>query len=146
MPKPSIPRPCQETGCDRNANKGDYCWMHYKRRQRAGETMKARQLDPVDRLNHYGWTITDDDCWEFDGNRAAHGYGSVRKGDQYGTRAAHRLAYEAVHGPIPDGLEICHTCDNPPCINPDHLWAGTHADNMADKVAKGRARGPVALS
>ncbi len=65
------------------------------------------------------------------------GYGFVTVG---GRRvAAHRLAWALHNGADPTGKVVMHTCDNPPCINPEHLVLGTHADNVADKVRKGRS-------
>ena len=79
-------------------------------------------------------------CWIWSGGRRGTPgleYGAIRvNGVVWGT---HRLAYTIVIGPIPAGLYVCHTCDNPLCVNPGHLWVGTHLDNMRDKARKGRA-------
>lgn len=69
------------------------------------------------------------------------GYGLI----QVENRAclAHRVAWADTHGPVPDGLCVCHHCDNPKCINVEHLFLGTRGENTADMVAKGRQRGAV---
>jgi hypothetical protein len=78
-----------------------------------------------------------DSCWPWIGARFANGYGRVRT-SRSTTVTAHRLAFTLTYGQIPDGLVICHKCDNPPCCNPSHLFAGTHLDNVHDCIQKGR--------
>jgi hypothetical protein len=88
------------------------------------------------------------DCWPWTGHKDADGYGTqyyrVAPGRRRPMRA-HRMAYLLHHGEVPGHLLVCHTCDNPPCCNPAHLFVGTNGDNMADRNAKGRtARGAAA--
>jgi hypothetical protein len=75
-----------------------------------------------------------DDCWEFQGARNRCGYGVA------GVGLVHRAVYERDVGPIPNGQCVMHTCDNPACCNPTHLKLGSHAENMEDMKAKGRAK------
>lgn len=75
-------------------------------------------------------------CMEWKAARNAKGYGQF--GVSGKMRVASRLAYELANGPIPDGMLVCHTCDNPPCCNPAHLFLGSAKDNQADKANKGR--------
>lgn len=80
-----------------------------------------------------------DDCWTWRGGKGDKGYGVVSLfGKDF---RAHRMAYLLEVGGIPHGLCVCHACDNPSCVRPDHLFLGTHADNMQDARAKGRLRG-----
>jgi len=82
-------------------------------------------------------------CWLWTGGKTRAGYGHLREGGCTGKHVyAHRVSWELRHGTIPPGLHVLHRCDTPRCVNPAHLFVGTHADNMADRDAKGRqARG-----
>ena len=75
-------------------------------------------------------------CWIWRGCRDGEGYGYVSVLSW--PVSTHRIAFTLVHGPIAKGLEICHRCDTPLCVNPDHLFAATHEENMRDMRAKGR--------
>lgn len=109
--------------------------------------MAMKQLP--DRKNAWGYeSIADavaehvtpggqDECWNWQGNVNNQGYGTF--GFRQKAVAAHRAAYEVANGPIPNGLCVCHSCDNRKCCNPAHLWLGTVADNNVDKVKKGRS-------
>ena len=80
-------------------------------------------------------------CWEWRGRRHQ-GYGVYTI--QNVPRKAHRLLYLLEKGPIPKGMFVCHTCDNRGCVNPDHLYVGTHADNTRDAIERKRFRGGTA--
>lgn len=79
-------------------------------------------------------------CWEWQKNRDKKGYGTIGShiGDKRITKFAHRVSYELYKGEIPINMIVCHACDNPGCVNPDHLWIGTHQDNINDKIKKNR--------
>ena len=118
-----------------------FCPMHYARWYKHGDpykTERGRNDTLEDRLRLRGWDETDAGCWEFRGSRNPQNYGSMHF--RMKTQGAHRWAYEAWVGPIPEGHVVRHKCDNPPCINPDHLETGTHADNARDASERRRGK------
>lgn len=87
-------------------------------------------------------------CWLWTGARLVSGYGVFTSGPRksHEFKRAHRVAYSLTYGFIPEGMEVCHRCDNPPCCNPSHLFAGSHQDNVDDMVSKGRNRNAKRIS
>lgn len=83
-------------------------------------------------------TVRQDGCWIFAAHRTAPRYRTIMIGGRM--QAAHRVSWRLHNGPIPDGCVVCHRCDEPKCVNPEHLFVGTSSDNMRDMVAKGRQK------
>lgn len=101
--------------------------------------MAALQQKDIDRF----WPKVNktDGCWLWTAGKFRFGHGAFQFNGR--TCKAHRIAYELAYGPIPAGMLVCHQCDNPSCVRPDHLWLGTIKDNNNDRHTKGRTRPPL---
>lgn len=139
---------CLVKGCVKPLDQPNrkYCGAHRARLRRTGSlgSTEVKRVPPSG-LNHIeiiqfnGWTVTERGCWEYNGPRFPKGYGQV-KALGSNPKLAHRIVFEDAYGKIADGLLIRHDCDNPPCINPQHLQAGTHKDNAQDREKRNRGR------
>lgn len=126
--------------CDAPA-RGEHglCNKHRLRQQRRGRLVGRLEVPWQDRF--WAKVRKGEDCWEWQGGRNSRGYGVFYKdGRRSRQELAHRVSYELAYGPIPSGVFACHSCDNPPCVHPDHLFLGTGLDNSRDSTDKGRHR------
>ena len=127
--------------CQRLSAARGYCGMHYQRIRRHGdpETLLSRphglSLEEAFRW-HMPGTPCGDECWEWPSCRDDAGYGTMEY--NYRLLKAHAVSYQIHIGPISSGLQVRHSCDNPPCVSPHHLSLGTSLDNAADRVKRGR--------
>lgn len=147
--------PCSIDGCSRPRSARGWCNTHWKQWRATGNPIASvdrRAYYAARRVNLFESRVPHrpkDGCWEWQGNINPDGYGRL------GQERAHRIAWTlATNQPIPDGFDVLHACDNPPCVRNDesgwyeingivrprfgHLWLGTSDDNIADKCAKGR--------
>lgn len=89
----------------------------------------------IEKINRRGFIRAETGCLEYQGIRHQHGYGQICPGR--GPIRVHRAILESLHGPVPDGLGVCHSCDNPPCCEPTYLLLGTQKDNAANRDSPG---------
>lgn len=128
----SAPATCRTCGGPVKAQ--GLCDKHYQRWRKHGDVENDGHRPLAVRLQER-LVRTDSGCLEWTG-ATLRGYGQI--GVNGKVLYAHRVSYELAYGPIPDGMDICHRCDNPPCCAPEHLFAGTMLDNMADMISKNR--------
>jgi hypothetical protein len=137
---------CAFDGCERDAVSKGYCDKHYRRLLRRGDvndfgSRKVEEGNAVERF-HKKYEISESGCWIWTAGTRPNGKGVLYPRhwtDDGKSVGAHRFSFELVHGPIPESMYVCHKCDTPLCVNPDHLFVGTHHDNMRDMVAKKRS-------
>jgi hypothetical protein len=135
---------CKMPDCDRPFLAKGLCKIHYERTWRGipmdlpiriEGSMEERFWAKVDKRKPH-------ECWEWQGWRNPHGYGGISRGGASGAGShgvgTHIISWELHNGTIPNGLWVCHHCDNPPCVNPGHLFLGTRQDNIDDMVSKSR--------
>lgn len=137
---------CLANGCSRSAVSKGCCDKHYRRLLKRGNindpgSRSVAEGDQTERF-HQKYNVEPSGCWIWTGGSRPNGKGVPYPrhwSDSGKSIGAHRFSFELHNGPIPKGMYVCHKCDTPMCVNPDHLFIGTHHDNMRDMVEKGRS-------
>ncbi len=131
---------CIHEGCDRPAEARGMCNTHYMRQRRAGLLPIGTRATASVEERFWRFVKKTPGCWEWTGrSKSKKGYGQIGSGGKGGAHVlVHRLSYTIHRGPIPEGMVVMHLCDNPSCVNPAHLKAGTQSENIKHAVESGR--------
>lgn len=131
---------CSMPGCKKPYYGATFCKAHHQWHWKRGLLPEAITISIADKLRLYS-KRQPNGCiiWMRGKNSNGYGHFALPGGRR---RYAHRIAYQTYIGKISKGLEVCHSCDQPACINPEHLFLGTHRENMSDAKSKGRLRAP----
>lgn len=137
---------CSVDNCNGKHKAKGYCAKHYERLKKHGDvTVVLRTIPPIKKQKYLSIKEMFEDkfikgnkeeCWLWLKSTNVHGYGRMRWKNT--TYLAHRLSYELYFSEFDKSLCVCHTCDNPSCVNPSHLFLGSHKENMLDRDKKGR--------
>lgn len=146
QPKGGFPM-CSVEGCEAARYAKGFCATHYKRFLRHGDASIVKR-DFSKTLDQRFWekVSKSEGCWEWQGSVGTGGYGKISLQQSRKIVLAHRVSWTLHFGDIPDGMLVCHRCDNPPCVRPDHLFLGDTKANADDMVRKGRHRSGMSLT
>jgi len=130
---------CKVEGCTVTKIKGHgYCNTHYQRFKRLGTVDLVSHKQPIEeRFWRFVTKLSDAECWEWQGSKSDKGYGKLPYEKE---QQAHRVSYILFKGEIPKKTMVLHHCDNPSCVNPNHLYLGDNKQNMIDMITRDRAK------
>lgn len=127
---------CKTESCVRRVRAWGLCEACYRKEVYHGRIVPQKQKHIAQRFTENTNTECENGCWEWAGLTDRDGYGRMKRNSK--STLAHRLSYELYKGVIPDDKMVCHTCDNPRCVNPEHLYIGDAKTNRQDCVSRGR--------
>jgi hypothetical protein len=136
----AIKRVCSVDGCGGGVEAKGLCEKHYVRLKTHGSHDENNRTHAPVEVRFWRYVEKTDSCWVWTGgSKNQKGYGQIGSGGKGAKHIlAHRLSYEIHKGKIPDGMVVMHSCDNPSCVNPDHLSIGTQSQNILEAFSKGR--------